>query len=48
MTPAMRALQATRTNWNLLQFDLKPRHRGARALRDVSRLVMAPAWRIFM
>jgi len=45
MTPAMRALQATRTNWNLLQFDLKPRHRGARALRDVSRLVMAPAWR---
>ena len=45
MTPPMRALQATRTHWNLLQFDLKPRHRGARALRDLSRLVMAPAWR---
>ncbi len=45
MTPLMRALQATRTHWNLLQFDLKPRHRGARALRDVGRLVMAPAWR---
>lgn len=45
MTPAMRALQATRTHWNLLQFDLKPHHRGARALRDVGRIVMAPAWR---
>lgn len=45
MTPAMRALQATRTHWNLLQFDLKPHHRGARALRDVGRIAMAPAWR---
>ena len=45
MTPAMRALQATRTTWNLRQFDLPPRHRGARALRDAVRRFMAPGWR---
>jgi len=45
MTPAMRALQATRTTWNLRQFDLAPRHRGARALRDAVRHFMAPSWR---
>jgi general secretion pathway protein L len=45
MTPAMRALQATRTTWNLRQFDLAPRHRGARALRDAVRHFMAPGWR---
>jgi general secretion pathway protein L len=45
MTPAMRALQATRTTWNLRQFDLAPRHRGTRALRDALRHFMAPGWR---
>jgi general secretion pathway protein L len=45
MTPAMRALQATRTTWNLRQFDLAPRHRGTRALRDAMRHFMAPGWR---
>lgn len=45
MTPAMRALQATRTTWNLRQFDLAPHHRGARALRDAVRHFMAPGWR---
>ena len=29
-----RLLQAARSLWNLRQFDLAPRTRGARALRD--------------
>jgi general secretion pathway protein L len=45
MTPSMRALQATRTTWNLRQFDLAPRHRGTRALRDAVRYFKAPHWR---
>jgi general secretion pathway protein L len=45
MTPAMRALQAARTTWNLRQFDLAPHHRGARALRDAMRHFMTPGWR---
>jgi general secretion pathway protein L len=40
-----RALQATRTLWNLRQFDLAPRHRGARALRDAWLRWLSPAWR---
>lgn len=45
MTPTMRALQATRTTWNLRQFDLAARHRGTRALRDALRYFKAAHWR---
>jgi len=40
-----RLLQAARSLWNLRQFDLAPRTRGARALRDTWRRFMSPAWR---
>jgi general secretion pathway protein L len=40
-----RLLQAGRSLWNLRQFDLAPRTRGARALRDSIRRLMSPAWR---
>jgi general secretion pathway protein L len=40
-----RLLQAARSLWNLRQFDLAPRTRGARALRDSMRRLMSPAWR---
>ena len=40
-----RALQATRTLWNLRQFDLARRHRGTRAVRDLLRRWSSPAWR---
>ena len=45
MTPAQRSLQAMRSTWNLRQFDLATRHRGARALRDAWRRFMSPNWR---
>jgi general secretion pathway protein L len=44
-TDAERALQAVRSLWNLRQFDLAPRHRGARALRNALRQLLSPAWR---
>lgn len=40
-----RLLLASRSLWNLRQFDLAPRTRGARALRDSMRRLMSPAWR---
>ena len=40
-----RALQAARSLWNLRQFDLTRRTRGARALRDTLRQLFSPAWR---
>jgi general secretion pathway protein L len=40
-----RLLQAARSLWNLRQFDLAPRTRGARALRDSVRRLLSPAWR---
>jgi general secretion pathway protein L len=40
-----RALQATRSLWNLRQFDLTPHHRGTLALRDAWKKVRSPAWR---
>ena len=40
-----RLLQAGRSLWNLRQFDLAPRTRGARALRDSVRRLLSPAWR---
>lgn len=42
---AEHALQAARGAWNLLQFELAPRHRGATALREGWRSFLAPAWR---
>lgn len=44
-TEAERALQAARSLWNLRQFDLAPKHRGTRALRDLARRLRSPAWR---
>lgn len=45
VSPAERALQATRTLWNLRQFDLAARHRGTRAARDLLRQWLSPVWR---
>ena len=45
VSQAERALQATRTLWNLRQFDLAARHRGTRAARDMLRHWLSPAWR---
>jgi general secretion pathway protein L len=42
---AERALEASRRGWNLRQFDLAPRHRGLRLLREAAQAVLAPAWR---
>lgn len=40
-----RALQAMRSLWNLLQFDLAPKHRGAVALREMLRRWRSNSWR---
>ncbi len=40
-----RALQATRSLWNLRQFDLARKNRGTRALRDMWRQFLKPEWR---
>jgi general secretion pathway protein L len=45
VSPEQRALQASRSLWNLRQFDLAPRHRGTLALRDAWRRVLSPGWR---
>jgi general secretion pathway protein L len=45
MSRAERALQAGRSLWNLRQFDLVQRTRGARALRDSLRRFASPQWR---
>jgi general secretion pathway protein L len=42
---AERALAAQRSGWNLRQFELAPRHRGAAALRDGWQRFLSPAWR---
>jgi general secretion pathway protein L len=39
------ALQAVRSLWNLRQFDLAPRARGSRFLRDSWKRLRSPAWR---
>lgn len=44
-TEAELALAAARAPWNLRQFDLVPRHRGLRALREVAKQWRGPAWR---
>ncbi|MFG6463622.1 type II secretion system protein GspL [Roseateles sp. DXS20W] len=43
-TPAQRALGVIGSPWNLRQFDLAPRARGARALRLLSRNLMRKPW----
>jgi general secretion pathway protein L len=45
MAEEQRLLQAGRSLWNLRQFDLARRTRGARALGDWLRQAMSPAWR---
>jgi general secretion pathway protein L len=45
LSPAERALQATRSLWNLRQFEFARRSRGTRALRDGVRGLLSPAWR---
>jgi general secretion pathway protein L len=45
MSRAERALQAGRSLWNLRQFDLVQRTRGARALRESLRRFASPQWR---
>lgn len=40
-----RSLQAMRSLWNLLQFDLAPKHRGTVALRDAVRRWKSASWR---
>jgi general secretion pathway protein L len=40
-----RALQATRSLWNLRQFGLARKNRGTRALRDLWRQFLKPEWR---
>lgn len=44
-TPAEHLLQAARSLWNLLQFELTPRSKGLHALSDQWRRVMSPQWR---
>ena len=45
MPGEQRLLQAGRSLWNLRQFDLARRTRGARAIGDWLRQAMSPAWR---
>src|SRR6185437_7398992 len=45
MADEQRLLQAARSLWNLRQFELARRTRGARAMRDWLRQAMSPAWR---
>lgn len=45
LTEAERAMLACRGATNLRQYELAPRHRGMRALRDVGRRFMLPEWR---
>lgn len=44
-TPAQRLLAAAQSDWNLRQFDLAARHRGATWLRDAWARFQLPAWR---
>lgn len=45
LSAAERALQATRSLWDLRQFDLARRSKGTRAVRDALRGFRTPAWR---
>ncbi len=45
VSEAEQALAALRSGWQLLQFDLAPRHRGLRAAGHALSLWRSPAWR---
>lgn len=45
LSDEQRLLQAVRSLWNLRQFELAPRNRGALALRDAWRRFRSAAWR---
>jgi general secretion pathway protein L len=45
VSDAEQALAAQRSLWNLRQFDLAPRHRGTRALRNLLASVRGSRWR---
>ncbi|MFO1217755.1 MAG: type II secretion system protein GspL [Burkholderiaceae bacterium] len=45
LSEAEHALLAVRSLWNLRQFDLAPRARGMRLLRNVWKRALTPAWR---
>ncbi len=45
LTDAERALEAAQQRVNLRQFDLAPRHRGTRALRETARHFLSAEWR---
>jgi len=45
LTEAERAMLACRGATNLRQYELAPRHRGMRALREMGRRFMLPEWR---
>ncbi|MDQ2778351.1 MAG: type II secretion system protein GspL, partial [Pseudomonadota bacterium] len=45
LTDAERALEAAATDANLRQFDLAPRHRGTRALRELGKQFGSASWR---
>ena len=45
LTSAQRALRLIDSSWNLRQFELAPRTRGVRALRQLLRGLMRPNWR---
>ncbi len=45
LTPAEHALQAARSLWNVLQFELTPRSKGLHALNDHWRSFLSPKWR---
>jgi len=45
LTPAQRAMSAIDSPWNLRQFELAPRTRGFRALRQLSKGLMRRSWR---
>ena len=45
LTDAERALEAAQAGTNLRQFDLAPRHRGMRALREAAKKLLSAEWR---
>jgi general secretion pathway protein L len=45
LSDEQRLLRAMRSLWNLLQFDIAPKHRGAVLLRDAMRRFRSSSWR---
>jgi general secretion pathway protein L len=45
LSDEQRLLRAMRSLWNLLQFDIAPKHRGTVALRDAVRRFRSAGWR---